>query len=123
MCNAAIVSGLVGFSAVVAGYRLNMEYAGKLLAMTFILVVIGADGRAGERLALLTCCFCVRQGTVAVTHQQRSSRQGCKQGTTKQTNLGGRSACFRTDIKQESWVTIWIQRAALDLWHLLATSS
>lgn len=30
-----------------AGHKLGLEYAGRLLAMTFILVVIGADGRAG----------------------------------------------------------------------------
>lgn len=44
----ALISGLVGFGAVVAGHKLGLEYAGRLLAMTFILVVIGADGRAGE---------------------------------------------------------------------------
>lgn len=47
-CIAALVSGLVGFGAVVAGHKLGLEYAGRLVAMTFILVVIGADGRAGE---------------------------------------------------------------------------
>ena len=49
---AAVISGLVGFGAVVLGHRLGLEYAGRLLAMTFILVVIGADGRAGKHLLL-----------------------------------------------------------------------
>ena len=48
LLRAAVISGLVGFGAVVAGHKLGLEYAGRLLAMTFILVVIGADGRAGK---------------------------------------------------------------------------
>ena len=47
------MSGLVGFGAVVAGHKLGLDYAGRLLAMTFILVVIGADGRAGVASQLL----------------------------------------------------------------------
>lgn len=50
LCFAAIISGLVAFGAVCLGHYLKLEYAGKLLAMTFILVIIGADERKGEPL-------------------------------------------------------------------------
>lgn len=57
ICNifvsAAIISGLVAFGAVCLGHYLKLEYAGKLLAMTFILVIIGADERVGKFLNVL----------------------------------------------------------------------
>ena len=81
-----------------AGYRLKMEYAGKLLAMTFILVVIGADGRAGERLALLTGCSCVlgscRSHTPAALYQARLQVKHYK------ANHSGRSLCLPQDWHQ-----------------------
>lgn len=48
------MSSLVASGAVVMGWLLGLDYSAKLFVMTFLLVIMGADGMADAFLVALT---------------------------------------------------------------------